>query len=197
MAGDLFDRGLPPFLSLRLVLETLVRPRIPGHGLSPSRATTTRGPVRGARPPPRAFGSHAGPQAHGGCRGRRRPGPSRDGDETAQVACFPFLHEAHVVDFMDTQDEMHKSYAERVEHVQALRGCDATDLRSQHCGSVRRSLHDPRGDPLRLRTRAAHRRGVHGARGGPSRRRALHGPGPYPQVAGGSGRGAMVVTPAA
>jgi exonuclease SbcD len=38
----------------------------------------------------------------------------RDGESEAQIACLPFLHEAHVVDFMADTEEWHKSYAERV-----------------------------------------------------------------------------------
>jgi exonuclease SbcD len=39
---------------------------------------------------------------------------SRDEKEIARVACFPFLHEAHIVEFMETHEARHTSYADRV-----------------------------------------------------------------------------------
>jgi exonuclease SbcD len=118
VAGDLFDRALPPFLSLRLVLETLVRLANTG-----ARVVAVPGNHDSADLF-EVLGPHL---AHSGVTLVHKPMaaaaggvvqvPSRDGHETAQVACFPFLHEAHVVDFMDTQDEMHKSYADRVRDI--------------------------------------------------------------------------------
>jgi exonuclease SbcD len=43
--------------------------------------------------------------------------PSRDGKTTAQVACFPFLHESDAVDFIAPTEEWFKSYAERVRKI--------------------------------------------------------------------------------
>ena len=118
VAGDLFDRALPPFLSLRLVLEALVR-------LADTGARVVA--IPGNHDSPELFEVLAPHLAHSGVTLVHKPlaadaggvvrVPSRDGAETAQVACFPFLHEAHVVDFMDTQDAMHKSYADRVRDI--------------------------------------------------------------------------------
>jgi exonuclease SbcD len=118
VAGDLFDRGLPPFASLRLVLDTLVRladagarvVAIPGNHDSPdlfevltphlahSNVTLVHKTFR--------------PEEGGVIRV-----PSRDGSETAQVACFPFLHESTIVDWAQEGEEKHKSYADRVRNI--------------------------------------------------------------------------------
>jgi exonuclease SbcD len=42
---------------------------------------------------------------------------SRDGKTTAQVACFPFLHESDVVDFVEPTEDWFKSYADRVRRI--------------------------------------------------------------------------------
>lgn len=115
VAGDLFDRSLPPFLSLKLVLETLVRladtgahvVAIPGNHDSSDLFSVLGPHLRhsGVSLVHKALRPEAG--------GVLRVG-ARDGSSSAQVACFPFLHEAHVVDFMGDEDDRHKSYAERV-----------------------------------------------------------------------------------
>ena len=118
VAGDLFDRGLPPFVSLRVVLETLVRladtgahvVAIPGNHDSPdlfevltphlahSNVTLVHKTFR--------------PEEGGVIRV-----PSRDGTEMAQVACFPFLHESTIVDWAQEGEEKHKTYADRVRNI--------------------------------------------------------------------------------
>lgn len=115
VAGDLFDRGLPPFLSLRLVLETLVR-------LADTGAQVIA--VPGNHDSPELFEVLGPHLAHSNvtmvpkCLRPEDGGvvtvASRDGRATAQVACFPFLHEATVVTWMDDPDDKHKSYADRV-----------------------------------------------------------------------------------
>jgi DNA repair protein SbcD/Mre11 len=40
--------------------------------------------------------------------------PSRNNKEIARVACFPFLHQARIVEFAETHEDRHKSYADRV-----------------------------------------------------------------------------------
>lgn len=118
VAGDLFDRGLPPFASLRLVLETLVRladtgaqvVAIPGNHdsadlfevLTPHLAHSNVTLVHKTFRP-----------AEGGV----IRVPSRDGTEIAQVACFPFLHESTIVDWAQEGEEKHKSYADRVRNI--------------------------------------------------------------------------------
>lgn len=115
VAGDLFDRGVPPFVSLRVVLDALVElaatgahvVAVPGNHdsadlfevlaphLAHSRVTLVHKPLRATE-------------------GGVVEIPSRDGREVARVACFPFLHQAHVVEFMETHEDRHKSYADRV-----------------------------------------------------------------------------------
>jgi exonuclease SbcD len=115
VAGDLFDRALTAYANLGLVLDTLVRlgstgarvVAVPGNHdsaelfevLAPhlSRAGVT-------------LAARALPPRDGGV----VRVPARDGESGAQVACLPFLHEAHVVDFMADTEEWHKSYAERM-----------------------------------------------------------------------------------
>jgi DNA repair protein SbcD/Mre11 len=118
VAGDLFDRGLPPFVSLRLVLEKLVR-------LADTGAAVVA--IPGNHDSADLFHVLAPHLAHSNVRFVHKPlaaddggivtVPSRDGSSSARIACFPFLHEAHVVDFMETPDDRHKSYAERVRKI--------------------------------------------------------------------------------
>lgn len=124
VAGDLFDRALPPFASLGLVLDTLVRLAATGahvvavagnHDsaelfsvlapyLEPRRVTLIHEPL-----PPEGGGVVTV--------------VSRDGAERAQIACFPFLHETRVIDFMDIPtEEWFKSYAERIRKTTAFYG---------------------------------------------------------------------------
>ncbi len=43
--------------------------------------------------------------------------PSRDGATTAQLACFPFLHESQAIEWVDSPDQQMKGYADRVKRV--------------------------------------------------------------------------------
>jgi exonuclease SbcD len=117
VAGDMFDRALPPFASLGLVLTTLVR--LAGSGahvvavagnhdsaellsvlapyLSDNRVHLVHKPL-----PPGEGGVIALETSEG----------------RAQVACFPFLHETQVVDFMEIPpEEWFKSYADRIRRI--------------------------------------------------------------------------------
>ncbi|MEA2506948.1 MAG: repair protein SbcD/Mre11 [Actinomycetota bacterium] len=118
VTGDLFDRISPPFASLGLVLDTLVR------------LADTGAPVvviPGNHDSAQLFGvleSHLGKSNVTIVPKPRRPDeggvlrfPARDGKTTAQVACFPFLHESDVVDFVEPTEDWFKSYAERVRKI--------------------------------------------------------------------------------
>lgn len=115
VAGDLFDRAAAPLDAIGLVVNTLLRladggrkvVAIPGNHDSPhlfeilAPLLEPRGIVIGSR--------------------IRRPEeggivkiPSRDGSVVASVGLFPFLHEAHVVDFMKDEQEWFKSYADKI-----------------------------------------------------------------------------------
>ena len=118
VAGDLFDRSLPPFLSLKLVLESLVR-------LADTGARVVA--IPGNHDSPDLFGVLGPHLAHSGVTLVHRPlrpedggvvrVPARDGGTSAQIACFPFLHEAHVVDLVENEEDRHKSYADRVRNI--------------------------------------------------------------------------------
>ena len=118
IAGDLFDRGLPPFVSLKLVLETLVR-------LADTGAHVVA--IPGNHDSSDLFDVLTPHLAHSNVTLRHktlRPEeggvvtiPSRDGNETAQIACFPFLHESTVVAWADQGEDKHKSYADRVRDI--------------------------------------------------------------------------------
>ena len=118
VAGDLFDRGLPPFVSLRLVLEKLV-------ALAETGAKVVA--VPGNHDSPDLFDVLRPHLEHSGVTLIHKPlSPgeggvvtieSRDGSETARVAAFPFLHEAHVVEFMEKPEDKHKSYADRIRRI--------------------------------------------------------------------------------
>ena len=118
VAGDLFDRGLPPFASLRLVLDTLVR-------LAATGARVVA--IPGNHDSPELFEVLSPHLAHSNVtliHKTLRPEeggvvsvPSRDGQATAQVACFPFLHESTIVQWAQEGEEKHKSYADRVRQI--------------------------------------------------------------------------------
>ncbi len=98
VAGDLWDRALPPLDSMQLVVETLIRfadaagrvVAIPGNHDSPALFSVLAGLLapRGVLLAPKI----ARPDGGGVLKI-----PSRDGTETASVAVFPFLHEAIVI----------------------------------------------------------------------------------------------------
>lgn len=117
VAGDLFDRSHAPVEALRLVLDALDRL---AHGRSGH-----------DRPVVAIAGNHDSPELFEllapllRARGVHLVGAIRKpeaggvlelaaGDERVLVACFPFLREGRVVDFMKETDEWHGAYAERV-----------------------------------------------------------------------------------
>lgn len=118
VAGDLFDRGLPPFLSLRLVLDTLVRladtgasvVAIPGNHDSPELFSVLKPHL-----------AHSNVTLVPKCLSPEDGGvvtiPSRDGRSSAQVACFPFLHESTIIDWIDAPEDQMKAYADRVKKI--------------------------------------------------------------------------------
>ena len=113
VAGDLFDRPAPPIDALRLVLETLERL------------------ASEARPVVAIAGNHDSPELFEVLAPLMRPRhvylvgairPPDDGGvldlETgggrALVACFPFLRQGRVVDFLADTDAWHGAYADKV-----------------------------------------------------------------------------------
>lgn len=115
VAGDLLDRAMPPLESIRLVIDALLRlsdvagrvVAIPGNHDSPA-LFALLAPLLAPR------GIHLAPHIRRPDQGGVVIVPSRDGTEIASVAVFPFLHEAQVVDFMESEAEGYKSYADRV-----------------------------------------------------------------------------------
>jgi DNA repair protein SbcD/Mre11 len=115
VAGDLFDRALTAYANLGLVLDTLVRLASTG-----ARVVAVPGNHDSAELFEVLAPHLAGSSVTLVARPQRPEGggvvrvPARDGESSAQIACLPFLHEAHVVDFMADTEEWHKSYADRV-----------------------------------------------------------------------------------
>jgi len=118
VAGDLFDRSHAPIEALRLALDALDRLARGGAGTA-------------ARPVVAIAGNHDSPELFEllapllRSRGVRlvgeikRPGAGgvielAAGGGRALVACFPFLREGRVVEFMKESDQWHGAYAERV-----------------------------------------------------------------------------------
>jgi DNA repair protein SbcD/Mre11 len=120
VAGDLFDRALPPFVSLRLVLTTLVELAATGAhvvAIAGNHDSSDLFEVLGPYVEP--FGIHLVHKPLRPEEGGVMTIPSRAGSSRAQIACFPFLHEAQVLDFMDPSEEWFKSYADRIRRVSA------------------------------------------------------------------------------
>lgn len=120
VAGDLFDRALPPYACLRLVLATLRRLSDGGAQVVAVAGNHDSGELFEVLAPYlRPHGIHLGykplPPEDGGVVRI----PARDGTHEAQVALFPFLHEGQVVDFMAASEEWHKSYADRIRAINA------------------------------------------------------------------------------
>jgi exonuclease SbcD len=115
VAGDLFDRAVPPLPYLSLVLDTLGRLAasgrrvvvIPGNHDS-AELMRVLGPLLAGL---NVFVVHKplAPEAGGVV-----VVPARDGSMCARVACLPFVHEAQVIDLMEAPAEGYKSYADRI-----------------------------------------------------------------------------------
>ncbi|MCA1840312.1 MAG: exonuclease SbcCD subunit D [Actinobacteria bacterium] len=120
VAGDLFDRALPPLGSLGMVLDALMRLAdvagqvvvIPGNHDSPE-LFEILAPMLGPR------GVHIVSRINKPNEGGVIKVSSRDGNSAASVACFPFLHEAQVVDFMTAPDGGYSTYADKVKAISA------------------------------------------------------------------------------
>ncbi|HVL63979.1 MAG TPA: exonuclease subunit SbcD [Actinomycetota bacterium] len=120
VAGDLFDRALPPFASMGLVLETLRRLADTGAQVVAIAGNHDSADLfRVLRPYLEPVGIHLADKARRPEEGGVVRIPARDGSHEAQVALFPFLHEAQAVDFLEAQDEWFKSYADRVRAINA------------------------------------------------------------------------------
>lgn len=122
VAGDLFDRALPPFDSLGLVLRTLARLAetapviaIPGNHDSAALFGVLAPYLQQSR-------VHIADKIRRPHEGGVIELPSRDGKTTARVACMPFLHETQTVDFIEATEEWYKSYADRVRKVTSAYG---------------------------------------------------------------------------
>ena len=98
VAGDLWDRPLPPLDSMQLVISALIRlaevaghvVAIPGNHDSPALFAVLA-------PLLERYGVHLAPRIARPDDGGIVKIPSRDGSETACIATFPFLHEAFVI----------------------------------------------------------------------------------------------------
>ena len=123
VAGDLFDRALPPFAVMGVVFGALQR-------LADTGATVVA--IAGNHDSAELFrvlkpyfassriylADKALPPEEGGV----IQVPSRDGETTAQVALFPFLHEAKISELMEPAEEWHKKYADRIKRICSLYG---------------------------------------------------------------------------
>ncbi|MCP3960383.1 MAG: exonuclease SbcCD subunit D [bacterium] len=116
VAGDLFDRPTPPISALRQVLETL------------EKLATDERPVvaiAGNHDSPELFDLLAPLMRSRGVHlvGSIRPPEEggvldlETGGGRALVACFPFLREGRVVDFLAAADEWHGAYADKVAQI--------------------------------------------------------------------------------
>ncbi len=113
VSGDVWDRPIPQMDALALGLQTLRR-------LAERRPVIA---VAGNHDSPDLFEALApllGPQGVHLVGGIKRPdqggviGPDQLGGLPAVVACFPFLREGKVVDFMKDAGEWYRGYADRV-----------------------------------------------------------------------------------
>lgn len=121
VAGDLWDRALPPLESIELVVDALIRLAeasgrviaIPGNHDSPAlfqllaRLLESRGVV-------------LAPRILHPSKGGIVEVVSRDRAQSASIGVFPFLHEAQVIeDLMSDSEDWYKSYADRVRRISA------------------------------------------------------------------------------
>jgi exonuclease SbcD len=154
VSGDVWDRPVPPMDALALGLETLLR-------LAERRPVVV---VAGNHDSPELFEALAPlmrPRRVFMVGDIRRPdagallGPEELG-VAAVVACFPFLREGRVVDFMRDAGEWYRAYAERVagiaarynEALVARAGSDAVPILMAHfmVGGVKVDRAAPRGE---------------------------------------------------
>jgi exonuclease SbcD len=113
VAGDLLDRALPPLDCVRLVVDVLVRLADAAGAVVAITGNHDSAALFDLLAPllqPR--GVHLVSKI-------RRPEDGgvvtiRSGDEVAQVAALPFLHEGEFIDFMQDSEEWYKQYADKV-----------------------------------------------------------------------------------
>jgi DNA repair protein SbcD/Mre11 len=115
VAGDLWDRAFPPLDAIELVVDTLIRLADVAGRVVAIRGNHDSGPLfqllnRLLEPRGVTLCHRICTPADGGVVTIR----SRDGMETADVAAFPFLHEAEVIDLMSDTSEWYKEYGDRV-----------------------------------------------------------------------------------
>jgi len=154
VSGDVWDRPVPPMDALALGLDTLLR-------------------LAARRPVVVVAGNHDSPELFEALAPLLRPrgvfmvGDIKRPDEgallgpeelgvPAVVACFPFLREGRVVDFMRDAGEWYRTYAERVagiaahynEALVARAGSDAVPILMAHfmVGGVKVDRAAPRGE---------------------------------------------------
>jgi exonuclease SbcD len=154
VSGDVWDRPVPPMDALALGLDTLLR-------------------LAARRPVVVVAGNHDSPELFEALAPLLRPrgvfmvGDIKRPDEgallgpeelgvPAVVACFPFLREGRVVDFMRDAGEWYRAYAERVagiaarynEALVARAGSDAVPILMAHfmVGGVKVDRAAPRGE---------------------------------------------------
>jgi DNA repair protein SbcD/Mre11 len=154
VSGDVWDRPVPPMDALALGLDTLLR-------------------LAARRPVVVVAGNHDSPELFEALAPLLRPrgvfmvgdikrpdagallGPEELG-VPAVVACFPFLREGRVVDFMRDAGEWYRAYAEKVAGIAAryndalvaLAGADAVPILMAHfmVGGVKVDRAAPRGE---------------------------------------------------
>ncbi|MPZ71546.1 MAG: exonuclease subunit SbcD, partial [Actinobacteria bacterium] len=123
VAGDLFDRALPPFAVMGVVFGALQRLADSGAPVVAIAGNHDSAELFRVLKPYFAssriyLADKALPPDEGGV----IMVPSRDGKTTAQVALFPFLHEAKISELMEPAEEWHKKYADRIKRICSLYG---------------------------------------------------------------------------
>lgn len=123
VAGDLFDRALPPFAVMGVVFEALQQLADTGATVVAIAGNHDSAELfRVLKPYFASSRIHLADKALPPDRGGVVEVPSRDGKTTAQVALFPFLHEAKVSELMEPAEEWHKDYADRIKRICSLYG---------------------------------------------------------------------------
>ncbi len=191
VSGDVWDRPVPPMDALTLGLQTLLR-------------------LAERRPVVAVAGNHDSPELFEALAPLLRPrgvflvGTIRRPDDggilgpddlgvPAVLACFPFLREGRVVDFMKDAGEWYGDYASTRRSADGrLQRRPGRARRHRARPAARGALHGRRhqGGPsgAARRTRAAHGRRLRRHRPGDPRRATVRRDGPHPRTATGAGR---------
>lgn len=115
VSGDLLDRALAPVDSISLVIDALIRLASGGRkviAIAGNHDSAALFEMLGRLLDP--MGIHLASRIRRPQEGGIVEVPSLDGKERGQVAVFPFLHEAEIVDFMAESEEWFKGYSQRV-----------------------------------------------------------------------------------